>query len=327
MENFEKIKEIMPEGWEEAARKQGALRRSRKIKNASDLLKLNLLYLTSGGSFGKTSAMLKLTGEYSLNKNAVYERIKKSSKWLNWLCENICRKEIQIIEPPEWLKGRRPCLIDATDEPLPGSNKADYRLHYCVELFSLKMVEQHFTKAREGEKLSRFEKINSKDIIIADRGYSSKIGMVLLEEKETDYIIRYRSNGFNLYDEKEEKVDLASKLGKLEEEESADITLYYKNNKEYRQVRICAIRKTKEAEKEGLAKIKKSNNGKMRGAVSERQSIYNRYVIVATSLPQEISAAQILELYRARWQIELVFKRFKSIFDYDEMPSHSSEAI
>jgi transposase len=38
------------------------------------------------------------------------------------------------------------------------------------------------------------------------------------------------------------------------------------------------------------------------------------YVFVFTSLSQaELSASQALELYRGRWQIELVFKRLKSI--------------
>jgi len=72
-DGIEKIVELMPKGWEEKARETGAIKRSRQIKNAEDLLKVNLMYLTRGGSFGKTSAMLKLTEDISLNKNAVYE--------------------------------------------------------------------------------------------------------------------------------------------------------------------------------------------------------------------------------------------------------------
>ena len=40
--------------------------------------------------------------------------------------------------------------------------------------------------------------------------------------------------------------------------------------------------------------------------------------MVVTNLPEEITARQVLELYRMRWQIELVFKRLKSIPDYDK---------
>lgn len=39
----------------------------------------------------------------------------------------------------------------------------------------------------------------------------------------------------------------------------------------------------------------------------------HNYMFVITSLPCEISADQILSCYRLRWQVELVFKRLKSL--------------
>ena len=115
---YGKIIEIIPDGWEEKAKEFGAISRSRQIKNAEELLRINLLYLTSGGSFGKTSAMLKMTEEIKLNKNAVYERIIKSADWLQRLCENISRNTGLIAEMPKWLKDKRVCLLDASDESI-----------------------------------------------------------------------------------------------------------------------------------------------------------------------------------------------------------------
>jgi len=324
---FEKIIELMPEGWEEKAKETGAIKRSRQIKNAEDLLKVNLLYLTSGGSFGKTSAMLKLTEDIRLNKNAVYERINKSGEWLKWLCTNICRNTDLIAEPPEWLKEKRVCLLDASDESMNGSKKADYRLHYMVELFQLKLVEMHLTEAKEGEKLSRFNEIGKKDIIMGDRAYGTIKGIEYAIEKEADYIFRLKAKSFNFYDESENAVELTKYFADLGEKDSTSVNLYYKVGKELKPVRICAIRKTVEAEQNGIRQIKKSNSKKMRGKVSDLQEIYNKYIIVATSLPDEITDSYILELYRLRWQIELVFKRFKSIFHYDEMPSKSEKSV
>jgi len=135
------------------------------------------------------------------------------------------------------------------------------------------------------------------------------------------YVIRLRSNYFNLYDGNAQKVSLLQYFENLGENETGSVSLYYKSKDGYMPIRICAIRKTKEAEMDGISRIKKSNIKKMRGKVSKIQSAYNRYVIVATSLSSEVTASRILELYRMRWQIELVFKRLKSIFNYDEMPS------
>lgn len=50
---FRKITELLPAGWEEAAKEMGAFSRSRKIKNPEELFRLNLLYLTNGGHSAK----------------------------------------------------------------------------------------------------------------------------------------------------------------------------------------------------------------------------------------------------------------------------------
>lgn len=50
-------------------------------------------------------------------------------------------------------------------------------------------------------------------------------------------------------------------------------------------------------------------------------------MVVATSLDSKFSTKQILEIYRMRWQIELVFKRFKSIFGGREFTARKEEAV
>ena len=45
----------------------------------------------------------------------------------------------------------------------------------------------------------------------------------------------------------------------------------------------------------------------------------NEYVVLATNLGY--TNEQILELYRARWQVEQVFYRLKSLFGYGDTPT------
>ena len=50
------------------------------------------------------------------------------------------------------------------------------------------------------------------------------------------------------------------------------------------------------------------------------------YVIVFTTYPAEqFPASEVLEWYRLRWQVELVFKRFKSLAQFGHLPK-SDEA-
>jgi len=327
IKGYEKIITMMPKGWEEKARELGAMTRSRKIETASELLKLNLLHLTSGGSFGGTSAMLKLTEGINLNKNAVYERVCKSADWLEWLCVSFCRQSGMLTEKPKWLESSRVRAADATDESIKGSNGADYRLHCMMDLFTLEAVETTLTTAKRGETMENFSKIEKGDIIIGDRAYGTLNSISHILRNNGDFCLRLKAKAFNLYDETGEKVDLTEMLHTISENESKGFPLYYKDRDKLKPVFICAYRKDKSQQERSLRNIKKSNSNQKnkRNNVSETQAFYSNFVIVATSVYE--SAEKITELYRMRWQIELLFKRFKSLFNYDEMPSKKENSV
>ena len=320
-ETFEKLKELMPEGWEEKAKELEALRRARGITNAGELLLLNLVYLTEGKSFGGTAALLRAGGRLHLNKNAVYKRIRGSKKWLEWLCKNIYRRGGVLSEKPAWLAGKRVVIVDGTEEPVYGSKESNYRLHYCIDMFTLAMKEMKLTDTKRGEKLSNFETVGKEDVVVADRGYCSRQGIEYLRERGSGFVVRMRSNAFKLYNKSHKEIKLEGFFRKLSGGESGSVTVFYRVGGEYKPLRICAVRKSREAQMRGLEQIKKSNNKKMRGKVSSLQELYNRYIVVATSFGDETRAQGVLELYRMRWQIELTFKRLKTLFNYNEIPS------
>ena len=59
---MEKTKKILPAGWEEKARELGAMsRESGVIREASSLLRLNMLYTTNEGSFQAAATGLAMT--------------------------------------------------------------------------------------------------------------------------------------------------------------------------------------------------------------------------------------------------------------------------
>jgi transposase len=76
---------------------------------------------------------------------------------------------------------------------------------------------------------------------------------------------------------------------------------------------VCAIKRSRQSAEEALKRFLLTS--KRKGQQPKASTIEAlRYVFVFTSLSQgELSASQALELYRGRWQIELVFKRLKSI--------------
>lgn len=323
---MEQIYEMLPEGWREAAKEQKALVRSRNIKTPEELLRLNFLYQTSGESYGLTAALTQISeNQKSLNKTAVQKRITNSAEWLRWMCMNLCRQEEFLVEPPEWLKNYRVCVVDASDYAAAGSHGADFRFHYMAELFTLNTVEMYFTPASEGETLTRYQKLRAHDLVIADRAYGTLKSITHVIEHNADFVIRLRSNSFNLYTSTGELFDLTTQLKDWEEGKQLNFSLFCKKGNTMIPVRVCALAKTEEEIQKSLRQTKKANPH--RKDPSPLQHIWNRYVVVISSLAEEITTAQILELYRMRWQIELVFKRFKSIFGGGTFSAKKEEAV
>ena len=318
----------MPEGWEAKAKELGAFKRARGIKTVEELLRLILLYLTEGKSFAGTSAIIQLTGEAALNKMAVYNRIRKSGNWLQWLCEHICLRAGLIVPKPRWLKNKKVKIVDGSEEVKCGVRRQCHMLHYSLDLFTLAAGELQVTDRKTGEKLSNFKSFGKGDIVMGDRIYGNIPGIAYLRQRNAGYVLRINSRGFHLVNGKNQRIDLKERLSRLKAGKTADIWGKCKINDKYEPVRICAYRKDAASEKAGLKRIRKTNQRKQGGkAATEEQRENNKYIMVATSLGKEASAAQVLELYRMRWQIEIAFKRLKSLFRYNDLPAKQSASV
>ena len=91
-------------------------------------------------------------------------------------------------------------------------------------------------------------------------------------------------------------------------------------------VRICFKRKDKNALDSTRKKMKRKES-KKQTTISPSAYKFNEYIVMATSLDSSISYKEIIELYRFRWQVELYFKRLKSILGYGELPKKSDKSI
>jgi len=55
--------------------------------------------------------------------------------------------------------------------------------------------------------------------------------------------------------------------------------------------------------------------------------IYGQYVMVLSTFPRaRYDTQRVLEAYRLRWQVELVFKRLKQIAQLGHLPKHDQES-
>jgi IS4 transposase len=194
-----------------------------------------------------------------------------------------------------------------------------------MDLFTLETIEMKLTDYREGEKLSHYAELYAGDIIVGDRAYGSIKSIEYAMEKGADYVLRLKSTAFNLYNEAGTQIDLKLKIEKMKQGAYKELKLHYKKQGKLQPVRLCVYRKTDKESEGSDRQAKKSNSRAMKGKVSETQIFYGKFVVVATSLTE--TPERILALYRQRWQIELLFKRLKSIFSLDELPAKKDESV
>ena len=91
-------------------------------------------------------------------------------------------------------------------------------------------------------------------------------------------------------------------------------------------VRLCAVRKSAGAIALAQAKLRRKAR-KQGWRVQPESLLYAEYVMVLSTLPAaQYSAPQVLEAYRLRWQVELVFKRLKQIAQLGHLPKHDPES-
>ena len=182
------------------------------------------------------------------------------------------------------------------------------------------------TKPTVGESFRNF-KIQKGDLIIGDRAYGRLKGINYVRAHQGDFISRYMNGVFSM-EKDQEPFDILQECRTIKHGEVKDwfIDAHTKSDHPLREsIRLCVIKKSDEEAAKSLKKAQQQFIKKQRKINPETLELH-KYVIVLTSLPKEISALQVLELYRYRWQVELAFKRLKSIIGLGHLPKTDEES-
>jgi hypothetical protein len=326
-DNWLLLKRFLPAGWAEQAKRLGALRRQRKVASAEQLLRVLLIHLVDGCSLRETVARAREGKLAEMSDVALLKRLRAASEWLRWMALELLARRGCAIERPDWLAGYRVRSVDATVVSEPGSTGTDWRLHYSLELFALKCDHFQLTEPDKGESLLNFPVVPG-DLLIGDRMYGTLNGFWHVRNSGGDFIVRIRSKAFPLYvPGSERKIDLLARLRKLRIGEAREWLVEARSpDHKPMLLRVCAIRKSREAAEASVRRRLEQARVKQQ-SVSAKALEWQRYVVSATSVDSErLSAEQVLQCYRIRWQSEIAFKRLKSIMGLGHLPKVDTES-
>lgn len=326
-EDWQVLVELFPPNWQELARNTGAVARLRGFDSLEDLFRTVLLHVGCGWSLRETVVHAKMAGIAEVSDVTLLNRLRQSEGWLRELCERLFKENGVNLEPV--LSGRPVRLVDATTVKEPGKTGSQWRLHYSLRLPSLECDYFELTPARgkdTGEKLGRFT-VHRGEVILADAGYSHPPGIAAVTGHGGDVCVRLNPASVPLLDEHGHPFPLLDRLRTLKRaRQVGDWQVQVKHGNQVILGRVCALRKTKTAIQRAQRKITRKQQQHKTSAAPETRR-YAFYVMVFTTLPQEVASSQtVLECYRLRWQIELTFKRLKSLMLFGHLPKQNDQS-
>lgn len=313
-EDWEVLRGFFPEHWRELAQREGALKGLRQDKDAELLLRTLLLHVGAGHSLRETALRASAAGWAQLSDVALLKRLRKSEPWLLALCQGLfAERELA----PGRTGSRRLRLIDSTEVKEPGKTGSLWRVHYSVELPSLRCSHFELTSAKgpgSGDSLVRFTS-SAQEHILADRGYCAARGIDHLASQGAAVTVRLVPRCVRLRTRQGEPLDLPGALRSLAHGQVLELPVVVQDRHDQHAVtgRICARLKSELATQQAMKKLhqRASKHGTR---IEEQTRFYARYILVfTTTQAEELDAEAVLQLYRLRWQVELVFKRFKQL--------------
>jgi len=313
---------LLPEGWRELARETRAIRRARGITDPDVLLRVLLLHVASGLSLRSAAARASELGLAAMSDVALLKRLRTSEEWLRTLAARMFGQTRFGPRAEAFPSGRRCRAFDATTVEEPGATGTDWRVHFSLALPELRCDFYEVTDVTGGETFTRFP-VAPGDIVLADRGYSHRRGVAHVLGAGADVVVRLTSTSFPLTDSRGRPFDLLAHLRRLRATGPREWPVEFVHDRQRYRLRLCGIRKTRLAADRTKAQITREATKKGR-RLHARTLEAAEYVFVLTSLPgADVTTERVLELYRARWQIELLFKRMKSLMRLGHLPKRT----
>lgn len=302
-----------------SARECRALLRRRGIPDAETLLRLALSYGGRGLSLRGTAAWAETASVASLSDVAVLNRLRGSASWLAMIVGAIL--SARVAAPA--VSGLRLRVVDATTLAAPGSAGVDWRLHVAYDAGAQQTVAVELSDGTGPESLRRFAWERG-DLILTDRGYAKAGDLAEAADAGAEFIVRIGWNALKLRTPDGAPFDLFAALDRLPEQGMAEaeigIALDRAGTRLLR-VRLVMLRKT-DADAEASRRKARRKSRRQGKTVQANTLKAAGYVLLVTSLAAaRAGAADILALYRLRWQIELLFKRLKSLLDLASLPA------
>lgn len=329
LDEWETLVSLLPANWEQLAEDHKQLlvqHGNAKITNAGDLLRLILVHAAADLPLRQTVALVAEAGGPSLSPMRLHKKMIRASGYLHALVTAMVDTPMGLAAE-KWA-GYVVSAVDATVISRPGSLNGDARIHARLRLADLKYLQIRSTGIDQGETFCGFE-FEPGELVVADRGYCNARGVAHVLDAGADVLVRLNRSSMPLFwPATEDPIDIMGTLRALPRAavREQEVVVLHKVGRHTRKIygRLCMRRLPEPEARQARRRAREEHGPSISADTLEAAG----YVALFTTTPaSRLSAAQCIELYRLRWQIELQFKRWKSLCGFDRMPNFRPDTI
>lgn len=342
-----------PEELEKMARKVGFVQRESKCR-AEDFVSLCVFLKDdlSAESLTRLCSELEASNQVSMSTEGLNQRFNsKAVAFLETFFSSLLQKKLRS-------SASLPCdldtlfhrirILDSTVFQTPdqyadryqgsggSSHTAGMKIQLEYELKSGEFMQVDLGAGKNSDGLygtERVKTVEENDLCIRDLGYFCIEDFEEMDNRGAYYVSRLKPN-IRVYEKSEmvkrfkngkvkkdslyKKVDLEDHMNRLQTGEIIELPDVYLGKDKKHQTRLLMYKLDEEQTKQRLAT--RAKNEKKKGITyndkTKRLSSINLYI---TNIPEEyVKQESIYDLYALRWQIEILFKTWKSIFHIDQ---------
>lgn len=205
-----------------------------------------------------------------------------------------------------------------------GKNTSDAAacIQYEFDLKNRRLLDLDVTSAKRTDYQDAREtvdQIEKGDLIIRDLGYFSMPVLRSIAEKKAFFLSRLKTK-MSVFDENSNQVNFSSLYCKMVEDKTQRVQIKALiGEKERLQVRMSIELVPQEVYEKRIRAIEKENKSKG-SKTSEEFRIRARFNILVTNIEEnDLPVENMYKLYKTRWQIELVFKTWKSTLGINKL--------